>query len=728
MFSFLLLISNRISGQVTKDTIHQIDLYEVVITATRYEQNTFSSARAVTVAGDQEIKEKNRFSILDVLDDKMGIWIEKRTTTTSDPVIRGLSGGNLLALVDGVTLSTFWGEGGFAGDDMYGKVDAESVGRIEIIRGPASVIYGSNALGGVFNFLTKKSPLEITNRGFQAGGRIKGAFGSSSDYRMGRIETWGASSALKYFVGSSVHSSGNMRAGGEIGRISPSGGKDWSLDANAQIRLDQHNSISISGQYFDRTEAYRSYKPKEMNTNKRLGIQIGYANDHSNTLFDKLEVNLYSQYKKDTRTWYKDIEFSKLDKEGYAWWQNYSMGVHALKATGAKNKILYGASYQVDIAESPDDEQFTVKTPDGDQMASPKTHWNNLGVYLQDEWDLVKWATLSGGIRYDYFLLKAGDELFYTKPGDPDTAINKAMVDPGNYNKNSLTGSAACVFHLNEKINLAINWAHGFRMFPPSFGFRQTGYGVIIPNGLLAPATANMFEISPRYRSNSFEFIASIYYTKFQNFQQPIPGEYNGNKYIDYNHNGTYEPNERVYVNAPDGDAFVTGVELELEYALGSLTDFLRNFHIAGGFMYNYGRMKYHGQDEVPLRHTHPPRGLIKLRYDLEKEKFNLWGEFTTNIVGRYDQIEKARLNSDVGYLENPQDTKSGLYRDYGLPSYTVFDIRGGVRLFQNVTMTLEVENIFDIRYRSAHSRMDASGRSVLVGVEVMVASINGKK
>ena len=56
--------------------------------------------------------------------------------------------------------------------------------------------------------------------------------------------------------------------------------------------------------------------------------------------------------------------------------------------------------------------------------------------------------------------------------------------------------------------------------------------------------------------------------------------------------------------------------------------------------------------------------------------------------------------------------------RDYGLPGYTVFDLRGGYRFTKNVRMTLALENIFDKKYRTAHSRMDAMGRNFLIGME----------
>jgi len=699
----------------------QIKLSEIIVTATREEQSRFSSPRSLTIANHQEILEKNQLSVLDVFNDKMGVWIEKRTTTTSDPVIRGLSGGNLLALADGNSFSTFWGEGGFAGDDLYGKIDGKSVERIEILRGPASVMYGSNALGGVVNFLPKHSPIDYQDKGLRVGGKVKGAYGSSSDYLMGRAETWGASGKVKYFAGFTTHHSGDMRAGGNIGYINPSRGKDYSGDVNTEYKINNNNFIALSGQYINRPEVYRSYRPTQSNTNLRWNLNLSYTSTHKTKLYDVMKGNLYQQYKKDTRTWFTDTDRDTIKSEGYAWWRSWNADVHFIKQTGANNRILYGTRYQFDIAESPGDEQFTMQLPEGNQPASPLTKWHNIGFFVQDEWDAKEWITLSAGLRYDYFLLKAGNEVFYTKPGDSDTIKNQAITDPARYSKNALTGSASAVFHLNDKVNLAATWAHGFRMFPPNFGFSQTGQGVLIPNGLLEPATADMFEISPRFQTGLVDADISVYYTSFDNFQQPTYGSYNGSEYYDFNNNGTFEPDERVLVNTANGKAYLYGLEAEFSVNLGRFINNLNGFYLSGGVMYNYGRMQFPEQEEVPLRHTHPPRILTKLRYQNDRPARAIWLELIADFVGKFDEVEQTRLMSDPGYLENPQDPTSGLYRDYGLPPYNVLHFRSGYRLQQNITFTFAIENILDIRYRTAHSRMDASGRNILVGIELTI-------
>ncbi len=114
----------------------------ITVTATLGGKDVFETPRAVNLISKDEYERINTLTALDALRSEIGLWTEMKTGTTSDPVMRGLSGSNIPALVDGNTLTTLWGEGGLATDDLYGKIDSEWIERIEVLRGPSSVLYG----------------------------------------------------------------------------------------------------------------------------------------------------------------------------------------------------------------------------------------------------------------------------------------------------------------------------------------------------------------------------------------------------------------------------------------------------------------------------------------------------------------------------------------------------------------------------------------------------------
>jgi len=254
------------------------ELGAVFVTATRQEVLEAIVPRSVNIVTGERVLERSVPSTVDVLDDQIGLWVEKRTAHTSDLVIRGLSGGNLLALVDGNTLSTFWGEGGFAGDDMYGKVDPEMIERIEVVRGPASVLYGSNALGGVVNFITKSSPFDYSVGRNRYGGRTRILGGSAPELFRIHQEFYGATETLRWIVGGTYWNASSTRDGsGEI--QSPTGGDGIYANAQLNFKLNDTNTFNLTAQLTENFNAYRFYRPTQQNSNHRLAIAAWWELD-----------------------------------------------------------------------------------------------------------------------------------------------------------------------------------------------------------------------------------------------------------------------------------------------------------------------------------------------------------------------------------------------------------------------------------------------------------------
>lgn len=689
-----------------------LELDKVTVTATRGPRETFDLPRSVTIADDEDLRHQNKLVALDALDERIGVWVEKRNGASSDPVLRGLSGGNILALVDGNSLTTLWGEGGYAGDDMYGKVDAESIERIEVVRGPASVMYGSNALGGVINFITRVSPLDFTDEGFEYGGRLKTAFGSSSNSWLGRGDVWGASSKFRYRLGFSARDIGNTRGGGDLGLLSPSGGEDYNWDLNSEMRLGDGQFLEFSGQAVNRNDIPKYYRPTQRNFTDRNAVAFAWRKEEAGT-DDMMKVSVYGQDKEDIRVWLDQ------DKSGVAQWQTFATDLQASSTLAEGEHVLtWGLHFNVDDGESPDDEQFTITTPaTGAQKASPDSTWTNLGAYLQDEWFLNEDWSVVASARVDWFRYHADGNSFWTIPGST-AAENVELSEPGTYRDTAMTGGLGLVRYLDPDWTVYGSWSRGYRLFPPGFGLRQTGYGILAPtDGFLDPITGDQLEIGTRAVREWWSASVAGYYTLFDNFQQPTPGEWDGMTEFDIDGSGTIDGDESIYV-VDEAEGYVTGIEVETAIALGRFSAKLDDWTWTNGFMWNHGEVEYDGDDE-PLRHTHPPRWLMGLRWQDPNPATGGWFEAMADIVDRYDEVSDGRLNGDVGYLKDPQDSSSGLLRPYGLPGYSVFDVRGGWDISDGVTITVGLENLFDKEYRTAHSRMDAPGRTILVGLEV---------
>ena len=675
-----------------QDQLHK----EIVVTATRTENEPRKIPQAITILNKQALERKSPLSTLDSLKHSIGLWVEKRTTTTSDPVMRGMSGCRVLALIDGNSLSTLWGEGGAAGDDMYGKIDADGIERIEVVRGPGSVLYGSNAMAGVINVFAKEPPLDFSEKGFRGGGLFKYVYGSAAAENRLRGEIYGTLPGFRFILGGSIKNIHDARGGRGAGLLSPSGGKAKNFDFTAQYRPAGNHSLKLSFQRIDQDDLARYYRPDERNSNDRDGLSLEYVTTRKSGFFTNLSWKLYYQNKTDRRIW------QKTGVEGRSIVKSYAGDLHLDSILMEKHLLTYGVRYGLDIGEDADDEQFTRFYPDGKVVKdAPDSHWGNFALYGQDQYYLSSRLTIILGLRWDRYRFQSFPDRFLAA-GSGD--LSPYRLDQ---TQSALCGGLSSTLELNDKLNLYLSVSRGFHAPPPAFGIRLVGYGVQVPSGLLKPEKSNNYEIGLKARGDRSFANLALYYTQFRDFIAVVPGRYLGSDWYDWNRNSLRDPNESVYAAGNAARAYVYGAEIEGETVLG------RGFSVYAGFNWNYGDDQTNDQ---PLRHTIPASGLCSLKW--ENPGRSLWAELTLEAAGRYFRIPLDRIKNDPGYRSNPQNMGSPLITPDGhLPGYVLLSLSGGLDLNERISIIGAVENMTDKIYRMAHSRMDGIGLNVQLGV-----------
>jgi len=681
-------------------------LEETVVTPFRGPRLAFEQPRQVVVITNEDIQQQQpRHPIQTMSLRDPGVVMDIRTATTGDPIMRGFAGFNLLALVDGNSLSTLWGEGGFGADDMYGKVDPETIQRIEIVHGPNSVLYGSSALGGVVNFITRQSPIDYTGGGMRGGGRVKTVLMSnSSGYRV-RGELFGASSEVKGMLGVTYTALRDGKSGEKT--LDPTGGDEFNFDIRTDWMMAPGNELTVSILRVFREPTYRYYRPTQDNTNERIGVNVAWSADELAGFMSDFEWRVYYQYKQDERRFYD------TGREGYARTDTWSTDAQANTDVGAGNFLTYGLHAHVDFGESADDEQFTYTKPPPTRADAPDTEWWNLAAYVQDEWEIIDdTLTLTASARYDYFIFESKETSTYRPAGgDRDADFFTDSIG-------ALTGGIAVSWAVAPEWRVLGSWSRGFRQYAPNFGFRQLGNGVLIPNQLLDPVTSMNYELGFRTRYPVVNFECFGYYSDIDDWQALRPDTYNGSDWYDFNENGKRDANEDVISQQPVEGAYVYGIEakgtLFLDEMWGEIPD---GWSLWGGFAYSYGKV----DDGEYFRHTMPARGLLGLRWDDPDPKRGAFVEFIAEMVAKYDRIPSDRKQNDLAYRREPQDgSASPLLRSYGgVPGYTVFYLYTGINVTEQAKVTLGIENLTDKKFRRAHSRMDAFGIDVVFGMEV---------
>lgn len=178
------------SGQtVTADFVIRLEAIreQVTVTATGSEETTFNSIQSVTIIGSLDLAKKNPISLGEALDHELGVAKRSFGPGSSRPVVRGFDGDRVLVLQEGIGIGGL----GFQSGDHAEPIDLLSQDRIEVVKGPATLLYGSNAIGGVVNAISGHNEAHKGVRGYVTGigGTTNNQFGGSGGIEFG-TERW----------------------------------------------------------------------------------------------------------------------------------------------------------------------------------------------------------------------------------------------------------------------------------------------------------------------------------------------------------------------------------------------------------------------------------------------------------------------------------------------------------------------------------------------------------
>ena len=159
---FLLDQTNRADAQGTTQTSAELELTELLkvraVTGARHDQRLVDSPRQIAVITAEEIRQRNYRSTPEAIADIAGVFVQETNDGGGSPIIRGLVGNQILILVDGIRLNN---SAYRLGPNQYlNTIDLNQIERIEVVRGAGSVLYGSDALGGVVNIITRAAGRE----------------------------------------------------------------------------------------------------------------------------------------------------------------------------------------------------------------------------------------------------------------------------------------------------------------------------------------------------------------------------------------------------------------------------------------------------------------------------------------------------------------------------------------------------------------------------------------
>ena len=697
------------------------NLDEVVLSVSKFGMRKRDIPQQVVSLSSADVLFDNPQTAADLLEFTGNVYIQKSQLGGGSPNIRGFSTNRLLITVDGVRFNTAIFRSGNVQNII--SIDPFAVAHTEVVLGSGSVIYGSDAIGGVMNFYTKQPKFSFKEEMAFSGsataryatanqektghldfniGLKEWAFLSSisfSDFDDLKMGKYGPDDYLRYeYVETNngvdvVVPNDDPRVQKPTGysqinamqkvRFMPSESWDFSLGLQYTTTGDYPRYDRLirkkKGQ-FRAAEWY--YGPQEwMATNLQ-------ATNSATGIYDESILTLSYQRFKESR---HDRDFGKptlyeTEEQVHA----YS-GAWDFEKKLTHGKLFYGLEYVYNKVNS---EGSKTDITNGDTEADASRYpdgstWQSMAAYASLQYNLLDNLSFQGGLRYNYVMLRASfDSPFYGFP-----------FEDANNNTGALTGSAGLAWQPSDILGWRLNFGTAFRA--PNIDdigkiFDSEPGSVVVPNPDLKPEYAYNGELGATLNfDNIVKIDVAGYMTRLDDAMVRRDFDLDGQTIIDYQG----EPsNVQAIQNAAETEIY--GFEAGLEINFTPQLQFRGQYNITDG--YEEGDNGEH----YPVRSAAPQFGNGHLIWKNSKLTLDAYTEYNAQLD--YEDLAPSQANNDYLYAK---DANGNPYS----PSWCTLNFAAQYKVTKEIQLNAALENITDQRYRPYSSGIAAAGRNLIV-------------
>jgi hemoglobin/transferrin/lactoferrin receptor protein len=701
-----------------KDTFN---LDDVIISANKTEEKILKVAQQVKVIGSKQINFIQSQTPADLIQATGAAFVQKSQQGGGSPVLRGFEANKLLLIIDGVRMNNAIYRGGHLQNII--TMDNNALERVEILYGPSSTIYGSDALGGVVHFFTKKPQFSDDETSlFKMGSMLR--YGTVNNEKMANIHLNVGSDKLAFFTSVTASTYGDLLMGK---KINPSYGKPF---GERLIYTDYINGkdsiIQNSNKYSQKYSGYSQLDIVQKVSHKLSnfithGLNFQLSTSTNIPRYDRLtdpsptnrlnqaewyygpQKRLLLAYDLDKKAAsedqigvhfgvnYQAIEESRINRRFNSSNQNnrienlniVGVNLDFLKIKGL-SKFRFGVDGQSNILKSiafNRNIKTNVSLPLDTRYPDGKNIYTQMGAYISHSIDLSSSLVLNDGLRLGFTSLSS---TFISKQFFPfpfDEAKQSNFTYSGNLGLNYLIGS-------NSKISGSL--ATGFRA--PNIDdigkvFEQTPGTLIVPNSNLKPEQTLNGDLTFVYGlGKPFSFQAVIFNTRLRDAIVVDNATFNGESEIEY-----AGKKVKVLSSVNKRKATVSGLSLGM-----NLVPF-RNFTFDVNATYTKGII----DDELktPLDHIPPFYASMNATYNFKKFKLGL-----STLYNGWKRIK----DYNPGGEDNQQYATPE-----GMPSWYTLNLKTSYDLNSKLTFLIGVDNILDLQYRAFASGINGAGRNI---------------
>ncbi len=700
----LALIVSGLSSASIAETFEDANFEQITVTSSRFDTDIDEIASSVSVIDSEQMDKMVATDIRDLVRFEPGVVVEGGGRFgLSGFNIRGINADRVLMLLDGAPIADefSFGPGLSARRDF---IDVDMIDRVEIIRGPASTLYGSDAIGGVVSFISK-DPNQLLDDDEQMGGRVKVGYASVANEWMTNAQLYGRSGDWQWLLNATARNGSETEnyfdgegTGLERNATNPQDNSTESAQLKLIYRPNDAHRLEILADYLQgETETnvlsqvdtfvrgVRITESRGIDERDRTRLQLNHTYSNETALFDKVLTRVYWQETDNVQAT-REGRFGAASRQeptpvqlGRTRDSEFNQTVEGVIVqldkqftTGdVKHHLIYGSELQYTDSEAlREGTTFVAETgaivPEFSVFPArdfPISKARELSFFVQDEISLLDGKlTLSPGVRYDEFKLTPyPDEIFINaNPG----------VEAVPFDDSQVSLKLGAVYDLNETTNVWLQYAEGFRI-PPfddlNVGFTNFAGGYTsLPNPNLKPESVESWEIGVRQRLDAVKWSVSAYHNNYDNF-------------IESRATVGFNPvTQLLEFQATNRDSVVIeGIDAQATWFLGESFSGLNGWELQGALTWLDSEDEATGQE---IESILPPQAVVGIGYT---DSNDIWSvELIGTFVQRFDSQNQP---------EDPTEP-----RLFEAPGYAQFDLLANYNVSEDLTVNLGIFNIFD--------------------------------
>jgi len=703
----------------------KISMEEVVISATRWNQISANIPSKIITIPLKEVTLQNPQTTADLLAVSGEVFIQKSQQGGGSPMIRGFSTNRLLYTVDEVRMNTAIFRGGNLQNII--SLDPFAIEKSEVLFGPGSVIYGSDAIGGVMSFHTLTPQLSLNEKPMITGKAVTryasannertGHFDinigwkkwalvssiSSNDFDDLRMGSHGPDEYLRFVYVQRQNGADNVITNDDPRIQRPSGYSQINMMQKVRFKPTDtwdfqygfHYSETSEYSRYDRHIRYRNGLPRYgewyYGPQKWMMNNLTVTHDGKNAIYDQITIRLAQQFFEESRI-DRDIDqderhirTEKVDA--------YSVNIDFNKTIGRRHKIFYGVeTVQNNVTSTGIDKNISTGVEVSGPSRYPQSTWASYSAYASEQLRVSDKFLLQTGLRYNQYILDAEfDTTFYPFP-----------FKTANLNNGALTGSIGFVCRPTDKWVISANVATAFRS--PNVDdvgkvFDSEPGSVVVPNPDLDAEYAYNGELAiARMFGELVKLNLNGYYTLLKNAL--VRRDYTLNGFDSIVYDGTLS---RVQAIQNAAVANVYGLQTAIQVILPS------GFGFSSDFNYQKGEEELDDGTRSPSRHAAPWFGVSRLTYNINKLSIQLYVVYSGE--KKYEDLPEEEKGKPEIYAI---DANGNPYS----PGWYTLNFKAMYRFMDHLSVSAGIENLTDQRYRPYSSGIAAPGRNFIFSLK----------